>query len=314
MHRYAFSLEPIAPFQYTPHLERFTVEGRPTPFIWLRGKKLLRLAVRVNKEFTAVDAFFTGEPWSPRVQLVVHTENRRDAVEARNKFAAMIRSSLDYKHFIEAVRGVDKRLYRLASRYPGLRPGRCMSLYAALMDSVVKQRISLQIALRIYSRLVENYGAKVAVGDTTYYWHPLPEKLIEARVDELRGQGLTRVKARTLKEIAQAKLEERLPSIEEAIKDPDNTARELTRLYGVGPWTAQLAIAMVHPSFPLGPTSDLAVKRGLATILDVDEEKADSIAEKIREHIPGYSGLVLYLAAYEHETQKKTRNIGATPP
>lgn len=307
MRVYEFTVRPVAPFQFTPHLDRFTLAGRPTPFIWLTRGKLLRLAVKAGDGFVAADAVFRGEPWSPAVQLRVHADDAGRAREARDVFAEMVRASFDYKEFMDAVRGMDERLHGLVSRYPGLRPGRCMSLYAALIDSVVKQRIALPVALRLYSRLVEKYGARVRVGDTTYYWHPLPDRLVEARVEELRGLGLTRVKARAVREIALAEAEKRLPSIDEAAESPEQVVRELTRLYGVGPWTAQIAVAMVSRGFPLGPTGDLAVARGLATVLNLGKEEAKTLARRLLEHLPGLGGLVLYLAAYEYEESKRRR-------
>ncbi len=307
---YEFTVKPVAPFQFTPHLERFTLAGRPTPFIWLSGRRLLRFAVRVREELVAVDAVFEGEPWNPKVKLRAYTSNEEKAGEASNLFSDMVRASFDYMEFMKAVRNVDERLYGLASRYSGLRPGRCMSLYAALIDSVVKQRVALPLALRTYSRLVERYGARVAIGNTTYYWHPLPERLGGVSLEDLRGLGLTRVKARALKEIALAEVEKRLPSIDEAAQNPEHIVKELCKIYGVGPWTAQLAVAMVNKDFPLGPVGDLAVTRGLAIVLKLGEKEAKTMAKHLLERLPSLGGLLLYLAAYEHEEAKRKKHGG----
>jgi len=308
--KFEFKVEPIAPFLFTPHLGRFTLRGRPTPALWYGEEGLLRLAVRVSRGFAGVEALFSGEPWRPAVKLVVYAESEGIAGEARRILASMIRSDFNYRNFLEAVGGIDDRLYNLALHYQGLRPGRCMSVYAALLDSVVKQRVALRIALAVYSRLVEKYGARLEVGSSTFHWHPLPERLAGAGDEELRRLGLTRVKARALREIALAELEGRLPSVSEVARDPEGVARELSMLYGVGPWTAQLAVAMVHPNFPLGPLSDLAVSRGLALVLGLGEAEARSVARKILELLPDYGGLVLYLAAYEYERSKQCRRRG----
>ena len=302
---YELTLKPLAPFQFTPHLDRFSLGMSPTPVIWAREEKRLRLALRIGDRLVAAEAWFRGEPWDPVIRLRVYAGSAGEAEEARRVFADMVRAGLDYQGFLDAVRDLDERLYELAARFPGLRPGRCMSLYAALIDSVVKQRIALPIALRTYSRLVQGYGARVTVGTSTYYWHPLPERLARASIDELRGLGLTRTKARALREIALAELENRLPGVEEAVEDPVRVAEELTRLYGVGPWTAQLAVAMVSPGFPLGPVSDLAVVRGLAAALGLEEGEARTLARRLLERLPGLGGLVLYLAAYRYEDTKK---------
>jgi 3-methyladenine DNA glycosylase/8-oxoguanine DNA glycosylase len=107
-----------------------------------------------------------------------------------------VRAGFDYSRLLEALEPYP-RLRALAERYPGLRPGRASSLYEALVDSVVKQRITLRAALRVKARLVRLYGARAVVGGFEYYSHPLPERLARARVggaeeprpDQAEGRG-----------------------------------------------------------------------------------------------------------------------------
>jgi len=194
---------------------------------------------------------------------------------------------------------------RVAERYPGLRPGRQASLYEALVDSIVKQRVALKAALRLESRLVRAYGVSVGVGGRAFHSPPEPLRLAGASVDELRGLGLSRVKAEALREVARAELEGRLPSVREVESsgDPWEVAAELTRLRGVGPWTAELAVAQVHPLFPVGPRGDLAVRRGLRILLGVTGEAVDVIVRELGE----YAGLAMYIAALHYERSLKHR-------
>lgn len=161
------------------------------------------------------------------------------------------------------------------------------------------------MALGIGARLVESYGARVVVDGKAFYSHLVPDKLATASLEELRRHGLTRLKARALREIARAELEHRLPGIGEAVEKPWETVRELQRLYGVGTWSAGLTVAMVHPLFPLGPFSDLAVRRGLSLIMG-RELGSNEVAEALSE-LGDYAGLVMYLAAFQYGEQKRRR-------
>ena len=58
------------------------------------------------------------------------------------------------------------------------------------------------------------------IGNRVFYSYPEPARLASASLDGLRSLGLTRLKARALHEVAQAELENRLPSIEEAVEEP----------------------------------------------------------------------------------------------
>lgn len=281
----SFVLKPKPPYVVTRHLELFTLEGLPSPVVYSRG--VCRSLAPAGEGYEAVECRISGEPLEPLIEC--RTTGDIDTVS--RIVAERLRIDFDYNRFLDEVRGNDK-LYRLAMKYLGLRPTRLLRLYEALIDSVVKQRISLRMAVRIMARLVESYGAHMNVDGVDFYWYPEADTLYNTSVEELRRHSLTRVKARSLKEIAAAEVEGRLPGLREVLADPWGVAGELTRIYGVGKWTAELAVAMVLDDFRLGPTTDLAVVRGL---------------ERLGLDSPGperYRGLVMYLASLEYESGK----------
>ena len=243
---------------------------------------------------------FYGEPWNPVLNVEIYgSENIGDVLEAIRK---MLRVDFDYSEFLDAVRGYPE-IHSLALKHAGLRPGRCVSLYYALIDSVVKQAVSLKQALNTMAKIVVKYGRKKSISGTVFYEYPSPTKLLKVSVEELRSLGLSRTKAKALLEIAKARAEGRLPSEAEAERNPEETIRELTKIYGVGTWAAQLSIAMVSEKFTIGPLSDLAVRKGLERIF-----KAKIPYEKTLEiirNLGNYIGLIMYLVSYNYETAKK---------
>ena len=84
----------------------------------------------------------SSEPWEPVVEAWVYTENRSAAEEVLGKLLLVLRTGFSYRDFLRVAEKWP-RLRRLALAYPGLRPGRCLSLYHALVDVVVKQRVAL---------------------------------------------------------------------------------------------------------------------------------------------------------------------------
>ena len=287
---YHFVLEPKPPYMFTKHLELFSIPGEPTPYFYDRERRECRVLVGLDRQiYVPTRCIFTGEPYNPLIECMVYTR-RRYIERVKKTISDRFRINFDYKDFLEAVEN-NPKLKKLAVRNPGLRPGRYSSLYEALVDVVVKQRISLKLALKITSRLVKRYGYRMVAGGLEYYSHPLPENLAEASIDEIRRYGLTRVKARALRGIAEAELEGRLPSVREAVNDPWRVSAELTNLYGVGEWTAELAVAMVLPDFRIGPRTDLSVRRGLKRLgIDLDRYTG----------VDRYIGLIMYLASIHH--------------
>ncbi len=299
---YSFIHEPIPPYWFTGHLERFSLPNRPLPWIYDWSEKSCRRLIGYREPLVPVKVYFRGEPWVPSIKTVVWSLKAGQARKLFETVLECVRADFNYRSFL-AILDKWPRLRVLAEKYPGLRPGRTMSLYEALVDSVVKQRIALRMALRVQSRLVSRYGARLDMGGEAFYSFPLPEALASSKVEDLYSLGLTRMKARALREIALAEVEGRLPSVEEVVRDPRGGVEELTRLYGVGRWTAELSIAMVHPRFPVGPASDLAVSRGLERLLGLKLSEAS--LKRLLEELGDYLGLVMYLAAYDYESAKK---------
>ena len=138
------------------------------------------------------------------------------------------------------LRPLTQGLAGLAAWYPGLMPGRCLSQAEGPPPAGSPSLLRASRSLR-----PEEDG-----GRPHPLRHPSPKAVAEAGVEELRGHGLSRLKAEALVEIAEAHLEGRLPGTGEVERDPWDAAWELTRIRGVGPWTAELAVAMVHHASP----------------------------------------------------------------
>ncbi|MCE4624862.1 MAG: hypothetical protein F7C35_03245 [Desulfurococcales archaeon] len=298
MEEFIYTYTPKPPYRFTPHLERFSIPGEPTPHIYIPSTRTFRRLFNLEGELVAVKAQFHGEPDAPVIDLTLYARNHNSAVMARGLALESFRADFDYKEFLEKVMHI-KPLYRLALKYEGLRPGRATSLYEALVDSIVKQRLPLRVSLKIMGRLMRSYGHQMVIGGEEYYSFPGPRRIISAGVEGLRSHSLTRLKAGAIVEVAERELEGSLPTVEEAVNDPEGTIRELTRIRGVGRWTAELSIAMVHPRFPIGPLSDLAVSRGLRAVLGGEPRPGEVVKE-----LGDYAGLVMYLAAYEYEERR----------
>ncbi len=294
-----FNYKPTPPYDFTTHLEGFSLPGKPVPWIYDRKTRTMRMLL-CGKPGTCVpvEVSFTGEPWDPYIKIIA-IGHAPDWV--RDTVLEIVRARFDWREFEERARKISF-LKSVVSLFPGVRPGRCLSLYNALVDVVVKQRIALKLAINIYSRLVKAYAVEKVIDRREYYSHPMPSKLASANPDDVRGLGLTRVKARSIIEISKAEVEGRLPSIKEALEEPENTAKELTKIYGVGEWSAKLALAMVNPLFPLGPSSDLAVRRGIQML--TGKEPSPRVVEEFLEELGDYTGLAMYLAALYYERSK----------
>ncbi len=286
-------IRPAAPYSITPHLSLFTLEGRPVPAIYERGR--LRVLAYNRGRYTPLNVIIVGEPWEPEIRFY----GPEDLVRK------MLRTDFDYGKFLESLLEYPE-LRGLAERHVGLRPTRSLSLYSALLESVVKQRISLKAALRIQSRIILALGEVAHVEGEAYYGHPPPGSLLDP--ERLRGFGLTKMKAVAISEVARAELEGRLPSLREVEESPKSVIEELQEISGIGPWTAELAVAMISRGFEVGPASDLAVRRGLSRALGVEPEGRE--VERALRDLREYAGLIMYLASLDYEVSSARSKKG----
>jgi len=128
---------------------------------------------------------------------------------------------------------------RLRKRDPG---------FEGLAGIIVSQQLSTASAGAIWARVKERFAP------------PTPQGILAAPEDELRACGLSGPKIRTLRAIGQAVVSGALPLECLHALPADEAHAVMTRVKGIGPWTADiyLLFCLGHPdAFPAG---DLAVQ------------------------------------------------------
>ncbi len=143
----------------------------------------------------------------------------------------------------------DPIMCSLIVRYPGERLAPHGDLFASLSRAVVGQQISVLAAERIWSRVAD------LVAEVT------PESVLGADPVALRGCGLTARKTDYIRGLAGEARVNRDGWA--ALCDvPDEAVFvALTRLHGVGPWTAQMAMIFALGRLDVLPAGDVGLQR-----------------------------------------------------
>ena len=160
--------------------------------------------------------------------------------------------------------GADGRVRALAQRYPGLAPILVTDPFNALLRSISAQQVNLRWATAIRRRLAERYGTRLEVCGT-YVYALLSEPLASASVVELRELQLTSAKAASVIEVARAAQAGELEPSQLAALDDDDLIAHLTRLRGIGRWSAEwfLARTLGRPRVVAG---DLGVRKAIGLL------------------------------------------------
>ncbi|MCZ8316608.1 DNA-3-methyladenine glycosylase 2 family protein [Phreatobacter sp.] len=148
--------------------------------------------------------------------------------------------------------------------------------FEGLVHVVVFQQISTLAAQAIWERTRSVFGAIT------------PEALATADDEAYRAAGQSRPKTRTLRAIAAAVLDGTLNLDRLAALSPEEAEAALTRVSGIGPWTAEvyLLTCLGHPD--AWPAGDIALQAAAADALGLparpDTPAMRAIGERWRPH------------------------------
>ena len=156
--------------------------------------------------------------------------------------------------------------------------------FAALLDAIVSQQVSVAAADAIWGRLK-------AAGLTG------PRKIIWATDDDLRTAGLSRQKIRYARALAEAGI--KYHALREA--PTEDVIRILTEIPGIGTWTAE-----IYAMFSLGRADvfapgDLALQESARMLFDLDGRPTEKELRQMAEAWSPWRGVAARLLwAYYH--------------
>lgn len=150
--------------------------------------------------------------------------------------------------------------------------------YKTLLRTIVGQQVSVAAATSMWNKLEAELGAEFK-----------PTCLLERDFDTLRACGLSRQKqgyARSLCElVAAGELDfDALPA------DDEEAIAELTRIKGIGRWSAEIYLLFAEGRPDIWPAGDLAVQEGVKRLLDLPERPTEKPTREIAEEWQPHRG------------------------
>jgi DNA-3-methyladenine glycosylase II len=192
--------------------------------------------------------------------------------------------------------GRDPLLKSVIQRFYGLRNIGIADLFEALSWGIMGQQINLAFAYTLKRRFVESFGQHVEWNGSKYWLFPVPEVVAELSITDLTPLQLTVKKAEYLIGVAKLMTEGAL-SKSKLLDHGDFHAaeQELTRIRGIGPWTANYVL-MRCLRFPAAfPIDDVGLHNAIKHLLKLDAKPS---VESIRELSSGWGEWKSYAAFY----------------
>mgnify|MGYP001276558222 FL=1 len=193
----------------------------------------------------------------------------------------------DLINSIKHLKKMDPDLKRLFDLYRvnNLQPEN--NYFRSLIRSIIYQQLSGNSARKIFERFNNFF-----VGNS----FPTPEKILSTDIEKLRSTGLSFRKAEYINNIAQAFLDEPEVYLNLEKMDDDEIIDNLTKVKGVGLWTAQMFLMFTLNRPDIFPATDLAMQKGFRIYFSLENlPNSYEMINRSQQWIPYRTTVSLYL-------------------
>lgn len=188
-------------------------------------------------------------------------------------------NSLEIRNGINHLIDMYPVLRRIISQTQPCSIKRRKNYYSSLVQAIINQQLSIKVGESIYKNFSAHFGK-----------HVKPENVAAMPVDELRKFGLSNAKAIYVKNLSEKILSNQLSFNNISRKSNDEIIDELTKVKGIGVWTAHmfLIFTLGRPAsqgeLDVLPVGDPGIKNALRKKYHLkelpDETKVAALCEK----------------------------------
>lgn len=192
-----------------------------------------------------------------------------------NNIITLTSSSPSIQHLCKK----DKRLAKLIEMIGDISYESYDDPFKFLVHEIIEQMLSVKAGRKIYSRLEEMCNGAIT-----------PETINKFSIDEIQAIGTSSTKAHYIKDLAKSVVNKEL--VFETLENlPDKEViRELTKLKGIGEWTAHMYLIFVLDRQDILPTTDVAFLQVYGWLYKTEDRSKTSVEKKCRKWKP-YSSI-----------------------
>ena len=169
--------------------------------------------------------------------------------------------------------------------------------FSTLIHIILEQQVSLASARAVYRRIVDNLVPFT------------PNRFLEGGSSYLRSLGITRQKASYCINVAEAILGKRLDL--RAVSRMDDLAAidTLTRIKGIGPWTAHIYLLMALRRPDVWPSGDIALINTVQKVKKIEGNPSQSTISKITEGWRPFRSVAARMLWHHYLSDSKKRGF-----
>ena len=197
-------------------------------------------------------------------------------------------------HFKKA----DPHLYKAAQDIEIEEITHSTDLFRDIVWTIIGQQLSSRAADAIFARFVSSF----ADGGIT------PERVLNLPDERMRGAGLSMAKVRAIRAFALAVEREELLLAKLFASKDEEVVAELTKVKGIGPWTAEMVLMFSLGRPDIFSRGDLGLRKGIMELYGLRKPPSE---RRFRQLLEAWSPYRTYAARILWKiSDQKTKRVG----
>jgi DNA-3-methyladenine glycosylase II len=265
------------------------------------GTKYIRI-LTFNNEPIKIAVRQEGTISEPKIAIALQGKKRAvTPVRIQKDARLLVRKMLGLDRdltplYILARKNNDAVLISLGQQFLGVKPPCFPSIFETLINAIACQQVTLDLAILMLNRLSVKFGLEFEddVDETLLHAFPRPEDLADVSEQEMRKLGFSRQKARAIKELAMAVVDDetKLSNLSEMTNE--QIVEYLSSIRGIGRWSAEYALLRGFGRIDTFPGDDIGAQNNLEQLFRLDKKPDYTEVKKLTSRWHPYEGLVYF--------------------
>jgi len=202
----------------------------------------------------------------------------------------MVRTTNSIRKHVEELASREPAFARVVEKHGIPEPRRSEPGAHTLLRTIVGQQVSVVAARSMWSKLEAAFGSP-----------PDLERLLVASDEEMRAAGMSRQKAGYIRSLAELVTSGEL-DLDSLPEDDEEAIALLTKIKGIGRWSAEIYLLFAEGRADVFPAGDLAVMVELGRLMGLDDKPSEKQLRELAETWRPYRGAAAVLAWHSYNS------------
>jgi DNA-3-methyladenine glycosylase II len=202
----------------------------------------------------------------------------------------MVRTSNSIRIHVEELAGREPAFARVVEQHGVPEPRKSEPGAHTLLRTIVGQQVSVAAARSMWSKLEAAFGSP-----------PDLHLLLAASDQEMRAAGMSRQKSGYIRSLAELVTSGDL-NLENLPEDDEEAIAHLTKIKGIGRWSAEIYLLFAEGRADVFPAGDLAVMIEIGRLMGLEQKPSEKQLRELAEPWRPYRGAAAVLAWHSYNS------------